>query len=228
MGNGIRVHAAPERAGEPTAGFANLLRDRTRALHAAAERSGIIREILRGGSTREGYALLLRNLLPTYQELERGLDRHAHSRGVRQVAMKTLYRAPAIEADLLGLAGSQWNNVLPLLPEGERYAHCVAVAAGGDGARLIAHAYLRYLGDLSGGQIMKRLLQKSLGLDSASLSFYDFANIADIGAFKAEFRSALDRTAIEVGDTGPVIDEAELAFELNIALSEAVYTAVQA
>jgi heme oxygenase len=35
-------------------------------------------------------------------------------------------------------------------------------AAEGDGTRLIAHAYTRYLGDLSGGQILQRLLARSL------------------------------------------------------------------
>jgi heme oxygenase (biliverdin-producing, ferredoxin) len=207
-----------------TVGLAELLRNRTRTLHVEAERSGIIRELLRGSSSRQGYALLLRNLLPAYSELERGLDRHVNSRGVRAIVRPALYRALAIEADLVGLAGSRWIETLALLPAGTRYRRSIAAAADGDGARLIAHAYLRYLGDLSGGQIIKRLLAKSLGLGAAVLSFYDFPDIADVGAFKADYRSALERAAIEIGDIAPILDEAENAFRLNIALSEAVFT----
>ena len=49
---------------------------RTRNLHLEAERSGIIRELLRGNASRNGYILLLRNLLPAYQAMEQGLARH--------------------------------------------------------------------------------------------------------------------------------------------------------
>ena len=55
---------------------------RTKALHVEAERSGIIRELLRGSATRDGYILLLRNLLPAYQAMEKGLARHIKTPGL--------------------------------------------------------------------------------------------------------------------------------------------------
>jgi heme oxygenase (biliverdin-producing, ferredoxin) len=204
-------------------GFAQYLKARTQALHVAAERSGIIRELLRGRGTRKGYALLLSNLLPAYRELEHGLDRHINSRAVRALVWPTLYRAASIESDLIGLFGPQWLETLPLLPEGERYVRIIAAAADGDGARLIAHAYVRYLGDLSGGLIIKALLRKSLSLNDATLTYYDFPDIADAATFKAQFRDALDRAGTEIHNVAPVVDEAMGAFALNIALSEAVY-----
>lgn len=149
--------------------LSELLRDRTRALHVMAERSGIIGEILRGGGTRHGYGLLLGNLLPAYWELERGLDRHIGSPLIGPFANPSLYRANAIESDLVAMAGPKWREVFALLPEGSQYAERIAAVAVGDGVRLIAHAYLRYLGDLSGGQIMRRLLAKSLNLDECAL-----------------------------------------------------------
>ena len=36
---------------------------------------------------------------------------------------------------------------------------------------LIAHHYTRYLGDLSGGQILKNIAQKALNLDQQGLAF---------------------------------------------------------
>ena len=54
---------------------------RTKTLHVEAERTGIIRDLLRGEASREGYVLLLRNLLPAYQAMERGLERHRGSPG---------------------------------------------------------------------------------------------------------------------------------------------------
>jgi heme oxygenase (biliverdin-producing, ferredoxin) len=109
----------------------------------------------------------------------------------------------------------------------KRYAQTIAAAANGGGVRLIAHVYVRYFGDLSGGLIMKELLIKSLGLNQETLAFYDFPDIADIATFKPVFRSAINRAETEIHDVAPVIDEAVTAFMLNIALSEAVYAATQ-
>ena len=55
---------------------------RTKALHLEAERTGIIRDLLRAKASREGYILLLRNLLPAYQAMEHGLERHRGSPGL--------------------------------------------------------------------------------------------------------------------------------------------------
>jgi heme oxygenase (biliverdin-producing, ferredoxin) len=227
MKNHQPVSHLPESLNSEPLRLADLLRDRTRSLHVAAERSGILRELLRGGGTRAGYVLLLRNLLPAYQQLERGLERHADTPVVGLLAKPFLYRAAAIEADLKELSGPRWCELV-FLPEGENYAACVAAAGEGDGIRLIAHAYLRYLGDLNGGQILKRLLSRSLGLENKALSFYDFPEVADIAECKNEFRADLDRCADAIGDAFPVIEEAENAFRLNIALSEAVLDAAAA
>jgi heme oxygenase len=208
-------------------GLVVAMRDRTRPLHTRAERSGIIAAILAGQGTVQGYKLFLRNLLPAYQHMEQGLERKKTT-VLACVAQPGLYRAAAIEADLLKLEGANWQQTLRLLPEGERYAQRVAVACEGDGTRLIGHAYARYLGDLSGGQILKRLLARSLLLEPQALSFYDFPEIPDADAFKSVYRKAIDDAAGKIADVAAVIDEALVAFELNIDLSEAVAAAAPA
>jgi heme oxygenase len=207
------------------AGLADRLRQRTAALHAEAERSGIVREMLRGAASRRGHALLLRNLLPAYQALERGLAAHAASPGVRWTAQPEVFRAAAIEHDLALLAGPGWREALALLPAGIRYGRQAAAAGEGDGARLVAHAYVRYLGDLSGGRLLRRRLATVPGIGPAMLSFYDFPAIADLDAFRRDYRAAIDRAGGELADAEPVVEEAALAFSLNIELSEAVLEA---
>ena len=199
-----------------------VLRERTQPLHTKAERTGIINEVLRGRATRYGYAMFLRNLLPAYQSMEHGLERFRGKPGAGGAARTELYRAQALRLDLEALYGVHWEHALPLLPEGEQYVTRVTAAANGDGARLIAHAYTRYLGDLSGGRIMKKMLASLLELEPAELSFYDFPEIPDPDGFKHAYRHALNRAATEVGDLDEVIEEAMAAFELNIAVSEAV------
>lgn len=192
---------------------------RTKALHLEAERTGFIADMLRGAATRHGYALLLRNLLPAYREIEDGLERHRDNPILAPLARYRLARTPAIAADLAALSDA---GDLPLLPEAETYARTVAKAATGDGSRLIAHAYARYLGDLNGGQIVKRLLEKSLGLGARELSHYDFSAVGEPAALKAGYRQALELAGAAAPEPNAVIAEGAVAFERNIALSIAV------
>jgi heme oxygenase (biliverdin-producing, ferredoxin) len=199
-----------------------MMRDGTRLIHARAERSGVVKDILRGGASRYAYALFLRNLLPAYQQLEAGLEYPRHTLPVKAAARRELYRAAALSSDLFQLFGADWQHVLPLLAAGERYSQRIAEAARGDGAGLIAHAYTRYLGDLSGGQVMKRLLARALGLGPAELSFYNFPGIDNINQFKELYRRGLDESAALILDISAVVAEATAAFELNVAVSQAV------
>ncbi len=194
----------------------------TKTLHTEAERSGVIRDMLRGEASRDGYVMLLRNLAPAYRALEDGLERHIATPGLGKLAVYRLNRASALEADLTALAGPSWATQIPLLPEGEAYRARIADAATGDGNLLIAHAYTRYLGDLSGGLILQRLLAKSLALTPQQLSFYDFPQFDDPAALKSGYRQALDCAGSLASHPDAVIAEGNVAFALNIALSCAI------
>ncbi len=199
-------------------GLPAQLRAATHRLHVQAERTGMMARIFHKQATRPGYALLLRNLLPAYQALEAGLEQHRHTPGVGRFARPEAYRAATLLADLEALGG----NALPLLPSGQLYADCVTRAAQGDGAGLIGHTYTRTLGDLSGGQIMPRLLSKSLDLGEAELGFYRFAAIEDIALYKAGYHADIEQAEAEITNAAVVIEAAVLAFEMNIAVSDAV------
>lgn len=180
-------------------------------LHGRAERGGVIAAILAGRATRFGVALLLRNLLPVYEALD----------GSR-LGIPALARVAAIQADLRALAPS---GELTLLPEGVAYAERVLWVAGGDG--LIAHTYVRYLGDLNGGSIIQRRLVACLGDVAGTLTFHDYPLLEDKSAFTRLYREELDR-AVRVGSLQTVTRESMVAFEMNIALSEAVERAMVA
>ncbi len=213
----------PDSAGQ-AAGLAARLRAGTAALHTRAERAGIVADLLRGRATQAGYALLLRNLLPVYREIEDGLWRRRDSPALRPFARPDLFRASAIEADLSALRGAGAATA-PLLPAAARYAHRARLAASGDGGRLIAHAYVRVLGDLSGGRLFAPLLARTLGLPPAALRFYAFPDVPDLDAAKSAWRAGIDRAAAMLDDPADMAREARIAFRLNIALSEAVRTA---
>ncbi len=198
----------------------------TKTLHTEAERSGIIRDMLRGEASREGYILLQRNLLPAYQALEAGLEAHRDHPLLATLAAYRLDRATALKADLEALCGGDFAQV-PVLAEGTAYAKRIEDAAKGDGELLIAHAYTRYLGDLSGGQILKRLLAKKPGLTPSELTFYDFPAYADLGALKNDYRNALDDAGKRAVNPQAIVDEGSVAFQLNTDISWAVQSAIE-
>jgi heme oxygenase len=166
--------------------------------------------------------MYLRNLLVAYQALERGLTRYQAYPGVRLVACAELFRSAAIERDLAGLCGPGWAELVPLLSAGRAYAEAIEAAGGRDGVGLIGHAYTRYLGDLSGAQLLKRSLERSLGLGADCLAFYAFPDIADLGAFRAGYRTAIDAAADEIAGHDEVIAAAEQGFSHTIDIALAI------
>ena len=212
----------------PATGVVTELYLRTKALHLEAERSGIVSDILRGQASLEGYTLFLRNLLPAYQALESALERLSGSPTLRTLSNYKLDRAAAIETDLLALSGPDWADRFPLLPEAISYQQRIFFAANEDnGERLIAHAYTRYLGDLSGGLIMKRLLARSLAISDEQLAFYDFPGFSDLAALKKDYREELDRAGTAASIPEAIVEEGAIAFALNIDLSLAVQRSLQ-
>lgn len=182
----------------------------------------MIRDILRGQASRLTYALLLRNLLPAYRTMEQSLDEHRGTGPLAALAVREVYRAPSLESDLVALCGPDWDRILPLLPSGAAYAKRVEAAAQGDGLRLIAHAYTRFLGDLNGGRIIRKILGKTLNLDCSCLSFYEFTAVADPKQLTVSYRNAINEIRMAREDQDAVLNEAAEAFQCNIRVSRAV------
>ena len=201
--------------------LSDMLRERTKRLHAVAERRGVIADILQRKCDRVGYALLLRNLLPAYECLEAELFARRTHPILGVFAHRSLQRSDRLRTDLQAIEGADWERSLPLLRSGVSYAAAIRQAAAGDGLRLVSHAYVRYFGDLSGGQVIKKLLGKSLSLPAAALTVYEFPD-TEPHILKARLRDALDCAGRVTDDPHMLVIEAMTAFEHNIGVSREV------
>ena len=88
-------------------------------------------------------------------------------------------------------------------------------------AGIVAHSYTRYMGDLSGGQILLKKAQKAFGLDNGctdGLSFYVFANIPKGKQFKERYRAELDGLKPDKKLADEIVAEANIAFLVNMRL----------
>ena len=202
---------------EAVSNLVQRMRRRTSELHIAAERSGIVAALIKGQVSRSRYALFLRNLLPAYQAMELALLHHRGRLNFHGLAQPSLYRAERIVADLIDLEGSGWAASLPLLASGERYAARVEWAGRSD--MLIAHCYTRYLGDLYGGRMLAQRIMTRFGPNFQAVAFVTFPEIHDLDVFREAYRRDLDRAGGHLSDVEGVVEEAAVAFELNIQLS---------
>lgn len=212
-----RISEAETENDELVSNLVQRMRRRTSELHTAAERSGIVAALIMGQVSRSRYALFLRNLLPAYQAMEVALRHHRGRPNFDGLAQPSLYRAERIVADLVDLEGLDWAALLPLLASGKRYAARVEWAGLSD--MLIAHCYTRYLGDLYGGRMLAQRIMTRFGPDFRAIAFVTFPDIHDLDVFREAYRRDLDQVGGHLSDVEGVVEEAAVAFELNIQLS---------
>jgi heme oxygenase len=196
-----------------TMGLAQLLRDGTRALHTETERAGLMPALLRGTLPADRFHLLQRNLLALYDALEPALARHADHPMLAPLACGGLARCALLTEDLVALQGAHWPQTLPVQPAAQAYADRLHHLGDSQPEALVAHAYVRYLGDLSGGQALRRVVRQAYGLPGdTGQRFFDFGPPDQVAALAMAFRSALDALPIDDAGAQTLLAEACWAF----------------
>lgn len=189
----------------------------SRAEHEAAEGSVFMEELLAGRIGPDGYAAYLRRLRLVYAALESTGRQHLDDPAVAAVHDPLLERLAALDEDLEHWAPGRSRDTGS--PAAAAYARRVWESAAWGGL-YVAHHYTRYLGDLSGGQAIGRVLDRAFGLDGRGIAFYDFSAIPKPKPYKDAYRARLDALALSPEDTRRVVAEVKVAFGLNQALFE--------
>ncbi|MEV1293622.1 biliverdin-producing heme oxygenase [Pseudonocardia sp. NPDC049635] len=189
------------------------LRRATYEVHEQAHRSTYMAALLDGALPLDGYTLLAEQYVAIYTALEAASDAMADHPVAGRFVIDELRRLPALHEDLDALG----SGVPRILPATTRYVERLHTAAT-DPERFVAHHYIRYLGDLSGGQVIGKLLQRTYGLSGGGVRFYDFTALGAPPRFRARYRELLDSTGWDSAARSRVTAEAVLGFELNIAV----------
>lgn len=200
------------------AGFAERIKTGTAAEHNDTENSQFVTELLDGQLNTAGYAALLAQSWYIYEALERIGRDYADDAIVGPFLADELLRTAALEADLQFLLGDDWRTTTTPLPATVRYVQRLEEVAAISPEAYLAHHYLRYLGDLSGGQIIRRMLERAYGYERDGLRFYTFDDIPKTKPFKDAYRAKLDAAPLDEAQQQAVIDEANLVFGLNRGL----------
>jgi heme oxygenase len=151
------------------------LKELTYEAHKAAETSPFVKVLFSGSIDPELYATYLKNQHPCYEILEVCAMAHGLLNGLPDIR-----RAPAINADFMEL-WTDSSKSPKILPVTDRYIKYI-LSIKDDPKKLMAHLYVRHMGDLAGGQMIAKRVP-------GSGKYYQFE---DAEALKVAIREKLD------------------------------------
>ncbi len=203
--------------------FTNQLKEAGKELHEGVENTWLIQSIFDGSISEEAYQDYLQNLYEIYSQLEASVRLHSYSddESIREIfqplVIEELFRAGPIQNDLMKFGETCLETVKAAKDYKKRLVdlsitkpHC-----------LVAHYYLRFLGDLFGGQILAGRLSDCF---EGKLDFYDFTelcqakNLAEPTQFAREFRDLLNNLPLNKQQQEDIFVEVSEGYRLHLRL----------
>jgi heme oxygenase (biliverdin-producing, ferredoxin) len=177
------------------------LREGTKHSHTMAENTAFMKCFLKGIVEKEPFRKLTANLYLVYSALEAELQRYSTHAVVSLIYFPLLNRKANLENDLAFYYGEDWREQILALEAGKTYVARIHEIANTEPALLVAHAYVRYMGDLSGGQSLKKIVRSAMDLPlDQGTGLYEFEQLPTveaIRAFKAQYRDALNALPVD-------------------------------
>lgn len=199
--------------------LAQLLREGTTKSHSMAENVSFVKSFLSGVVDKNSYRKLVANLYFIYEVMEEQIDEHKTHSTVSSIYFPELYRKHSLIEDLKYYYGNDWISKIQPSPATNIYINRIRQISYSNPELLIAHSYTRYIGDLSGGQILKKIAKSAMSLpDDLGTAFYDFDLISDEIKFKNLYRESLNNIPLSDIQINQIISEANTAFNLNMKI----------
>jgi heme oxygenase len=164
------------------------LRELTKDSHTSAERQEFVKILFSGKINPQLYATYLKNQHPMYEIVEVCAMPHGLLNSLPDIR-----RAPKILEDFIELWGADNKEEPQILKVTEDYIKYI-ISIKDDPKKLMAHIYVRHMGDLAGGQMIAKRVP-------GSGKYYQFENP---DALKEAIREKLN---------DDMADEARICFE---------------
>ncbi|MEA5577899.1 heme oxygenase (biliverdin-producing) [Anabaena sp. UHCC 0451] len=201
------------------------LRSGTQQAHTDAENIGFMKCFVQGVVDRECFSKFLSNLYFVYSELETAIEKNKQHPVISGMYFPELNRQSSLEKDMAFYHGNLWTNFIKPSTATEKYITRIYEISAHEPALLLGHAYTRYMGDLSGGQMLQKIAQSALKLSGyEGTEFYNFEQIPDKQAFKNKYRQALDTIIVDDITADKIVAEANHAFYLNMEIIKELET----
>ncbi len=199
--------------------LATKLREGTKKSHSMAENVGFVKCFLKGVVEKNSYRKLVANLYFVYTAMEEEMEKQRQHPIVGKIYFAQLNRKQSLEKDLNYYYGANWQEQVAPSDSAKKYIARIREVSATAPELLVAHSYTRYLGDLSGGQILKGIAERAMNLnDGNGTAFYEFPEIADEKEFKVNYRQAMNDLDIDDATADRIVDEANDAFGMNMKM----------
>jgi len=205
--------------------FSAYLRDHVMPIHKQVEGHPVMKDVNQRKLTLNQYLWFLSQLAYLYETLESEYEmRQAKSDFLRPFHdPQVLNRSEAVEHDLVELAGPAWREHYPPLKATREYMKSLKE---GDDETLWSSHYVRYLGDLMGGQILRRRLKKVLGFtDRTGINFYIFDNVDSPVRYCKAYKAKMDQLGLPEEKRIKLAALAVEAFKWNEKMFDDIYQA---
>ncbi|MBM9549007.1 biliverdin-producing heme oxygenase [Leptospira sp. 201903074] len=197
--------------------IAMMLREGTADKHQETEKVPYIRAIFRGGLDSQTYTYQLESLLAVYTVMEELYRQNKDNPILAKLYFPALFRENSLKEDIATFQKKFGTKLRGSISKAtQNYIDHIKNIAKTKPELLVAQAYVRYLGDLSGGQSIKKVVAKTFELEgNEGTAFYEFPEIEDLMAFKGVYRQNLDTLPLNDTQKAELLAEANATFDLN-------------
>jgi heme oxygenase (biliverdin-producing, ferredoxin) len=199
--------------------LAAKLRAGTQQSHSNAEHTGFMTKFLQGKADQRLFTSLLSNLYYIYSQLEAEMELRKEHPLLARFDFPQLKRTGNLKADMAFYFGSNWREKISPCEAAQAYIARIHEVAENEPILLLGHSYTRYMGDLSGGQGIRKIARITFNLpEDQGTRFYEFDQIADVMEFKNKYREALNSLPVDNELEDLIVNEANISFNFNIAM----------
>ncbi|MCW7489051.1 heme oxygenase (biliverdin-producing) [Leptospira meyeri] len=197
--------------------IAMMLREGTADKHQETEKVPYIRAIFRGGLDAQTYTYQLESLHAVYAVMEDLYRQNKDNPILAKLYFPALFREKSLKEDIASFQKKFGTKLRGSISKAtQNYIDHIKNTAKTKPELLVAQAYVRYLGDLSGGQSIKKVVAKTFELEgNEGTAFYEFPEIEDLMAFKGIYRQNLDTLPLNDTQKAELLAEANATFDLN-------------
>jgi heme oxygenase len=177
--------------------------------------------LVAGRLDKDEYAALVAQLYFVYDVLEQAADHLRSDKVASAFDFTGFRRRDALQADLTFFYGPRWAERVQANDSTRRYCERLREVCFDWPGGFVAHHYTRYLGDLSGGQVIATRLVRAHGLaDGQGVRLYQFEGRPK--ALKERYRALLDTAPWNEAERTRIVDEVKTAYRLNTEIAVAL------
>jgi len=170
------------------------------------------------------YGQVLKDFYHVFKAIEDGLEVYqcADEKYVLPLRNPRWYRSAQLAQDVEFFLGAEWQKAYPPSAAAVKYLDRVAYVMDKEPVLIFAHAQTQFMAALAGGQILKKIVSRTLGLKGPDgLAFFEFPGDNAVSV-RSHIKGNVNAMEMEADMVDRMIKEKEIVFALNDGIAAEV------